>query len=248
MDADVLIIGSGAGGGTLARALAPTGLSIMILERGGYLPREWGNWDAHTVLAEHRYHTRETWHDGHNRPFSPVTGYQVGGNTKFYGAAVLRRREGDFVPRRHRDGETPAWPIGYADLARHYDQAERWYFAHGQAGADPTEPPRGPFPFPPLPHEDAVGRVDQALRGLDLHPFPLPLAIDRRDDDPAHSPCVCCPTCDGFPCLLHAKGDAEVCGITPALTHPNVRLLSGYRVLRLLASDDGRQVAGVETE
>lgn len=248
MDADVLIIGSGAGGGTLARALAPSGLSVLVLERGDYLPREWGNWDAHTVFAEHRYLTNETWRDSAGKPFSPVTGYHVGGNTKFYGAAVLRRREKDFIARQHRDGTTPAWPVGYSELAPYYDQAEAWYFTHGLVGADPTEPPRGPYPFPPLAHDKSVAGVDAALRALGLHPFPLPLALHRNDDDPAESPCVRCPSCDGFPCMLHAKGDAEVCGVGPALAHTNVRLLTGHRVRRLKASSDGRRVTGVETD
>ncbi|MFA5732320.1 MAG: GMC family oxidoreductase [Acidithiobacillus sp.] len=247
-DADVIIIGSGAGGGTLARALAPSGLSILILERGDYLPREWGNWDPHTVFAEHRYHTHEQWHDGGGQIFTPVTGYHVGGNTKLYGAAVLRRREKDFLPRRHRDGLTPAWPIAYADLAPYYDQAEAWYFTHGKAGADPLEPPRGAFAFSPFPHEPTLAALEQKLRNMGLHPFPLPLALQRHDEDPAHSPCVRCPTCDGFPCMLRAKGDAEVCGVTPALAHANVRLLTRHRVLRLLRGADGKGVEGVETD
>lgn len=248
MDTDVLIIGSGAGGGTLARALAPSGLSILILERGDYLPREWGNWDAHTVFADHRYHTDETWRDEKGNPFSPVTGYHVGGNTKFYGAAILRRREQDFVPRQHREGSTPPWPIGYDDLAPYYDQAEAWYFAHGQAGADPTEPPREPYPYPALTHEPAIDEVNKALRDLNLHPFPLPLALNRLDGTPAQSACVRCPTCDGFPCLMHAKGDAEICGIAPALAYANVRLLTRHRVRRLIASEDGRRITRVETD
>ncbi len=249
MDADVLIVGSGAGGGTLARALADSGLRILILERGDYLPREWGNWDPQTVFASFRYHTDEEWFDAEaGTPFHPVTGYHVGGNTKFYGAAVLRRRPGDFQPRHYPDGATPAWPIAYGDLAPHYAQAEDWYFTHGQAGADPTEGPRDAYPFPPFPHDADIARVEQALREQGLHPFPLPLALHRLDDDPAHSPCVRCPTCDGFPCMVHAKGDAELCGVRPALQLPNVQLRCNERVRRILLAEDGQRVSGVETD
>lgn len=248
MDADILIVGSGAGGGTLARALADSGLRILILERGDYLPREWGNWDPQTVFASYRYHTEETWRDGNGQSFHPVTGYHVGGNTKFYGAAILRRRPTDFQERRHVDGVTPAWPIRYEDLAPHYDTAEHWYFAHGAAGSDPTEGPRGPYPFPPMPHEEDVALVDTALRAQGYHPFPLPLALHRLEDDPAQSPCVRCPACDGFPCLVHAKGDAELCGVRPALQHANVTLLRNERVRRILLAEDGRRVSGVETD
>ncbi len=248
MDADVIIIGSGAGGGTLARALADSGLQILILERGDYLPREWGNWDPQTVFGAHQYHTDEQWRDQDGKAFSPVTGYHVGGNTKFYGAAVLRRREKDFAVRQHQGGNTRAWPIRYQDLAPFYDTAEAWYFTHGLAGADPTEPPRNPYPFPPFPHDADIARVDSALREMGYHPFPLPLALHRLEDDPEHSPCVRCPTCDGFPCMLHAKGDAEVCGIRPALQHSNVRILTGQRVRRLIHDADGKKVESVETD
>jgi len=249
VDADILIIGSGAGGGTLARRLAPSGLSILILERGDYLPREQPNWEAEAVFREHRYHTQECWQDSRGRTFRPITGYHVGGNTKFYGAAILRRRLADFEPREHCDGKTPGWPITYQDLAPGYDIAERWYFAHGQAGLDPTEPPRdGAFPYPPLAHEPYVARLVERLQHVGLHPFPLPIALNRDATDPHTSPCIRCATCDGFPCLVHAKGDAEVCGIEPALKHPNVRLVRNECVKRLATSADGRQIETVHTE
>lgn len=244
-DCDVLIIGSGAGGGTLARALAPSGLSLLILERGDYLPQEAANWDAETVFNSNRYHTDEQWLDGTGKPFKPVTGYHVGGNTKFYGAAVLRRRLADFEPRRHIDGTTPAWPIGYAELEPHYAQAESWYFAHGEAGVDPTEAPREAYPYPPLRHEPRIQGIYDALREAGLHPFTLPLALHRDENDPGRSPCIRCDTCDGFPCRLHAKGDAEVCGVAPALAHPNVRLLTRTRVQRLICGPE-RHILAVE--
>ncbi len=247
MDCDVLIIGSGAGGATLARALAPSGWSVLILERGDYLPQEPANWNAEAVFNTDRYHTDEQWLDGAGRPFKPVTGYHVGGNTKFYGAAILRRRLADFAPRRHIDGSTPGWPIGYAELAPHYALAESWYFAHGEAGADPIEAPRESYPYPPMWHEPRIQGIHDALRAQGLHPFTLPLALRRDDGDPAHSPCIRCNTCDGFPCRLHAKGDAEVCAVAPALRHANVRLLTRTRVQRLRTGPD-RRILGAEAE
>ena len=247
LDADVIIIGSGAGGGTLARALAPSGLSVLILERGDYLPQEPANWDAETVFNTSRYHTDEEWLDSAGKRFKPVTGYHVGGNTKFYGAAILRRRLGDFRVRSHVDGETPAWPIGYEDLAPYYAQAESWYFAHGEAGADPNEPPRAAYPYPPMKHEPRIQGIHDALRALGLHPFALPLALQRSDEHPERSLCIRCNTCDGFPCRLHAKGDAEVCGVAPALTYSNVRLLTGTQVTRLVAGPDER-ISALEAE
>jgi choline dehydrogenase-like flavoprotein len=236
VDADVIVIGSGAGGATLARALAPSGLKILLLERGDYLPREAANWDAEAVLKAHRYHTDEHWLNARGEPFRPVTGYHVGGNTKLYGAAILRRRVADFSARRHVDGCTPAWPVGYEHFEPHYAKAEEWYFAHGEAGSDPTEPPRGPFPHAPMAQEPRIEALRQALMAQGLKPFPLPLALQRTGGDARRSPCIRCDRCDGFPCPMHAKGDAEVCAVAPALTYPNVRLLTGTHVMRLIGS------------
>ena len=248
MDADVLIIGSGAGGGTLARALSNSGLKILVLERGDYLVREKANWSAEAVFREHRYHAAEDWQDAAGKPFRPVTGYHVGGNTKLYGAAVLRRRESDFRRRSYPEGETPDWPIGYEDLRPYYDQAEAWYYCHGEKGRDPCEPPRDDFPYPALAHEPYIAQVAAALEAGGLHPFPLPLALHRNETEPRLAPCIRCDTCDGFPCLMHAKGDAEVCGVAPALASPAVTLLTGIRVRRVLTGPDGRLAAAVEAD
>lgn len=248
MDFDLIIIGSGAGGGTLARALAPSGLSILILERGLYLPREKDNWDAQTLFRSHRYHTTEQWRDRTGALFYPGTGYHVGGNTKFYGAAVLRRRESDFTARRHADGESAGWPISYGDLQPHYETAEAWYYTHGLKGADPTEPARNEYPYPPMAHEPYIAAIAADLVRLGLHPFPLPLAINRLADALPESPCIRCDTCDGFPCLMHAKGDSEVSAVRPALSYGNVRLQTGTRVRRLVTDPTGKRVVALEAD
>ena len=248
MDADLIIIGSGAGGATLARALAGSGLRILILERGDILPREKANWEPEAVLHDHRYHTRERWRDRAGKDFSPVTGYHVGGNTKLYGAAILRRRESDFVARAYLGGNTPDWPLNYATLRPYYDQAEAWYHCHGERGLDPCEPPRDDYPYPPMTHEPVIAAFAAALAARGLRPFPLPLAILRDEAHPDTSPCIRCDTCDGFPCLLHAKGDAEVCAVRPALADPNITLLTGVRVRRLLTGADGKNVEIIETD
>ncbi len=249
MDADVIIIGTGAGGGTLARSLSGTGLKVLLLERGDFLRRTKSNWEPDAVFHRHAYHTAEHWLDRQGTPFRPVTGYHVGGNTKLFGAAVLRRRERDFTTVRHAAGESVAWPIQYADLAPFYDLAEQWYFAHGQRGEDPTEPPAGgPFPYPPVSHESAIEAVFRRLQACGLHPFHLPLAIHLDEARYSSSPCIRCDTCDGFPCLVQAKGDAENCAIRPALAHPSVSLKTGLRITRLQSSADGRRIVAVHGE
>jgi len=248
VDFDVIIIGTGAGGGTLARALAPSGLKLLLIERGDFLAREKANWDAAAVFHRHRYHNAEPWLDGAGRSFHPVCGYHVGGDTKLYGAAVLRRRESDFDVVRHAGGVTAAWPIRYADLAPYYDIAERWYFAHGLRGEDPTEPAAPDFPHPPFSHDPAIAAVFARLRHIGLHPFHLPLALHLDEARRELSPCIRCDTCDGFPCLVSGKGDAEMCGVRPALAHPNVTLRPRLRVTRLQTSGDGRRVVAVHCD
>ncbi|HWU41494.1 MAG TPA: hypothetical protein VN203_27885, partial [Candidatus Acidoferrum sp.] len=151
---DVIIIGTGAGGGTLLHALAPTGKKILVLERGDFVPREKRNWDSRTVNVEGHYNTKEVWHDKNGKPLHPHTNYYVGGNTKFYGAALFRLRREDFGEIKHHGGMSPAWPIAYDDLEPYYTKAEQLYHVHGTRGEDPTEPhASAPYPYPAVSHE-----------------------------------------------------------------------------------------------
>jgi choline dehydrogenase-like flavoprotein len=243
---DVIIIGSGAGGGTLARKLAPSGTRILLLERGGFVPREKENWDPKRVNLEGKYHTTEVWHDKDGKELHPHTSYNVGGNTKFYGAALFRLRAEDFGELRHHGGVSPAWPIDYADLAPHYAEAERLYHVHGSRGEDPTDPPAAePFPHPAVSHEPRIQHLHDDLAALGLKPFHTPLGVMLDEKKPERSPCIRCNTCDGFPCLVNAKADAQTCGVDHAMTHPNVTLLTNALVERVTTSPSGRAAAGV---
>ncbi len=243
---DVIIIGSGAGGGTLAYRLAPSGKRILILERGGYLPREKENWSTDAVFGENRYKAPETWHDQDGKPFHPGIHYWVGGNTKMYGAVLLRLRERDFGELPHADGVSPAWPIAYRDLAPYYTEAERLYHVHGLRGSDPTEPPsEDPYPHPAVSHEPRIQLLSDDLVRAGHHPFPLPVGIMLDERQPQDSACIRCATCDGFPCLVQAKADAHVVCVAPALRHPNVTLLTGAYVERIETSGTGREATDV---
>ena len=237
---DIVIIGSGAGGGTIARELAGTGAKILIVERGDFVPQEDQNWNPGAVWKDLRYRTDETWLDENGAPFRPYTHYCVGGNTKFWGTVMYRLRPEDFQVAEHADGVSPAWPIDYDTLAPYYDRAERMYDVHGQAGADPTEAPRGPYPHPPVPHSRVVGELVERLRAMGLHPSPLPLGL--RDN------CVYCNTCNSFPCKIHAKSDAEVCGVRPAVQSPNVTLWTSAMARRLITDAAGKRIEAVEVE
>jgi choline dehydrogenase-like flavoprotein len=237
---DIIIIGSGAGGGTMAYALAQTDARILILERGDFVPQEDENWNPEAVWKKLRYQTKERWLDEHGQEFSPYSHYNVGGNTKFWGSVLYRLRREDFQAVEHLDGISPAWPIDYDTLEPFYERAERLYDVHGETGLDPTEPPRGPFPHPAVAHAPTMSAIADALKRRGLHPSPLPLGL--RDG------CVLCGTCNSFACKLHAKSEAEVCCIRPALARPNVTLWTNACARRLVSDRAGSKVQAVEVE
>ncbi len=240
---DVIIIGSGAGGGTLFHALAPTGKRILLLERGDYVPREKDNWSTKAVNLDGKYNTKEVWRDGDGNDLHPHTNYWVGGNTKFYGAALFRLRREDFGEIKHRGGVSPAWPISYEDMEPYYTRAEDLYQVHGERGVDPTDPPASaPYPHPAVSHEPRIQQLSDDLAGLGLKPFHLPLGIMLDEKDPRKSRCIRCESCDGHPCLVYAKSDAQVVCVDPALEHANATLLTGAYVIRLETSPSGREV------
>ncbi len=246
---DVIIIGSGAGGGTLARHLAPSGKRILILERGDWLPREPQNWRAEDVFVDGRYVSEDTWYDAGGKPFQPQIHYFVGGATKLYGAALYRLRKEDFGELQHHDGTSPAWPISYDEMEPYYLKAEQRYHVHGARGEDPTEPAAsGPYPHPAVSHEPRIQALSDALASRGYHPFHAPCGILLDEVNPAYSACIRCANCDGFPCLVHAKADAEVLGIRPALEHENVTLLRRAKALRLETDGSGRSVTRVVVE
>jgi choline dehydrogenase-like flavoprotein len=246
---DVIVIGSGAGGGTLAHRLAPSGKRILLLERGDWLPREARNWSVEDVFGINRYVSRETWLLPDGTSFQPQVHYFVGGATKLFGAALYRLRKEDFGELKHYDGVSPAWPISYDELEPYYSQAERLYNVHGEHGRDPTEPPASaPYPAPPVSHEPRIQKLSDDLAAAGYHPFPAPSAVMLNEADMAYSRCVRCQTCDGFPCLVHAKSDAEVIAVRPALQHSNVTLLRNARALTLETNPTGTAVDGVAAE
>jgi choline dehydrogenase-like flavoprotein len=246
---DVVVIGTGAGGGTLARHLAPSGRRILLLERGGWLPREPSNWSAHDVFVDNRYISPDTWVDGAGHEFQPQVHYYVGGATKLYGAALYRLRREDFGELKHHGGVSPAWPLSYEDMEPYYTQAEQMYEVRGARGEDPTEPPASaPYPFPALAHEPRIQQLADDLAAAGHHPFHAPCGVLRDEANPPYSTCVRCAFCDGFPCPLHAKSDAEVHGVRPALLHPNVTLLTDATAVRLRTDASGRVVTDVDID
>ncbi|HZZ35209.1 MAG TPA: GMC family oxidoreductase, partial [Caulobacteraceae bacterium] len=246
---DIIVIGSGAGGATLAQRLAPTGKSILILERGQHLPREAENWNPRAVFIQNRYRTSEKWYDRAGHPFSPTMNYWVGGNTTFYGGALLRLRSGDFKQTQHAGGVSPAWPIRLSDLAPYYDEAESLWQVHGQRGEDPTEAgDEPPYAYPAIRHDPGIAALKSHWENQGWRPFSLPLAVRIDETNPVSSICIKCKTCGGYPCLLKAKCDARTVAVEPMLGLPNVTLLTGRKAVRLETDASGRTVTAVVCE
>jgi choline dehydrogenase-like flavoprotein len=242
---DLVIIGTGMGGGTLAYALRNLGRKVLLLERGDYLPSEPENWNPEAVFARTRYKPKEQWFDQHGRPFFPGVHYFVGGNTKVYGAALPRLRKEDFSDIEHEQGVSPTWPVAYEEFEPYYCRAEKMLSVHGEAGVDPTDPPRSaPFPYPAVPHEPYVEDLKTRLERQNLHPYFLPLGIDLRQG----GKCIRCKTCDGFPCKVHAKSEADVSCVRPALESGNIELMTRAFARRLITDRSGKKIAEVEIE
>src|ERR1700691_1567933 len=256
---DAVIIGTGAGGGTLALHLAQAGKRILILERGPFMPQEKLNWDTSAVFLDNRYHTKEIWRDKNGKDLHPQQSYFVGGQTKVFGAAMFRMRAEDFGVIEHQGGISPAWPLSYADMEPFYTRAEELFHVHADLGAAPAVPggygssfdPTGPFhskkyPFPALANEPRMQSIEDSVRKLGIHTFPIPLGLKRDETAPIESKCVRCDTCDGYPCLVHAKSDADINCIRKILHLPNVTLMTNSRVTRILTNAHGTAVTSVE--
>jgi choline dehydrogenase-like flavoprotein len=241
---DVIIIGTGAGGGTLLHRLAPSGKRILVLERGGYLRRELENWDTAEILHNERYLSGEQWLDRGAEPFTPHQQYFVGGNTKFYGAILFRLRERDFGEVRHHGGISPAWPISYDELEPYYTEAEELYHVHGTRGEDPMEPPAAaPYPHPAVSHEPRIQQLHDDFERIGHRPFHLPVGVLLDEEHPEASTCIRCDRFDGYPCLLDGKADAHVLCVRPSLQHRNVTLKTNTKVERLV--EDGGEITEV---
>jgi choline dehydrogenase-like flavoprotein len=243
---DVIIIGTGAGGGTLAHTLAPSGRKILLLERGDCLPREMDNWSPEPVFEKGKYISPETWYGDDGKPFQPQVHYFVGGATKLYGAALYRLRPEDFGELQHVDGLSPAWPLDYDDMEPFYTKAEWLYQVRGHHGEDPTEGAWSKqYPWPAVSHEPRIQQLSADLATAGFTPFHAPCGILLDEADRARSTCIRCTWCDGYPCLVHAKSDAEVISVRPALEHPNVTLLTRAEAVRLETDAAGKTVTGV---
>jgi choline dehydrogenase-like flavoprotein len=243
---DVIVVGTGAGGGTLAHTLASAGRNILMLERGNFLPRETENWTPQSVFVDGRYISPDTWYDADGHPFQPQVHYFVGGATKLYGAALYRLRPQDFEELKHVDGVSPAWPVSYADMEPYYTKAEWLYQVHGEHGTDPTEGPWSKqYPWPAVSHEPRLQEITDGMTAAGYHPFSAPCGILLDEADRARSACIRCSWCDGYPCLVHAKADAETIAVRPLLDLPNVTLLVDAEVVRLETDSTGRAVTGV---
>jgi len=243
---DIIIIGTGSGGSTMAYKLASSGKKILILERGGFIPKEKENWDPHQVVTVGRYRPKEDWYDKDDKPFKPFIHYNVGGNSKVYGAALFRFRVSDFEEVKHYGGVSPEWPLKYDVYENYYEQAENLYSVHGKRGADPTEPVAyAQYPLPPLAYEPTIKDLEAKMKQIGLRPFPLPMGIKLPQDYTSTEAPVMLENFDGFPDPTDSKADGQVMALRPALKHKNVTLLTHAYVEKLITDASGKMVKRV---
>ncbi|WP_420334226.1 FAD-dependent oxidoreductase [Roseibium sp.] len=238
---DIVIVGSGMGGATLAAGLAPSGARITILERGHRIPDDAPARDPWRIYTNSAFRSSETWLDERDNPFEPGNYYNVGGNSKLYGAVLIRYRAQDFDAMEHYEGVSPAWPLRYQDIAPWYEAAEKLYQVRGDVSGDATEPEHtGPYPFPPVADEDAIRIARERLVKAGVKPFSLPLGVDIEQWLAAGKT-----GWDGYPDLRCGKMDAETCGLAEALAHDNVDLITGAEVTSLKADPETRKISSV---
>jgi len=231
---DAIVIGSGAGGSTLAYQLSQYGFRVLVIERGDFLrpDRRQGS----NAVGKYMYHIVKSGEE---------TSCFVGGETKFYGAALYRMRESDFNAVEHENGISPAWPISYSELEPYYERAERLYHVHGSSAGDASEPPRAaPFPHPPIEHAPIVAKLVKRIEQSGTPVSSIPRGLDYGPT----GKCVLCSTCDGHYCQIDAKMDAEIAALRPALATGNVRLMTNANCARVLTTRDGSRVTGVSVQ
>ena len=199
----------------------PVGQADPAAGAGRLPPREKENWEPEAVFVKGRYTSPDSWTDKGGDPFQPGVHYYVGGATKLYGAALYRLRPADFGELKHVDGISPAWPLTYEDFEPWYTKAEWLYQVHGCHGEDPTEGAWSrQYPWPSVSHEPRIQQIHDDLEKAGYHPFNAPCGILLDEANPPHSTCIRCTWCDGYPCLVQAKADAETIAVLPALAAP----------------------------
>ncbi len=222
---DVIIVGTGAGGGTLTRKLAEAGQKILVLEQGEFTEKESSELVEVEVFKKEDYHAPENWYDNAGEPFQPQSFYCVGGNTKIYSGVLMRLRERDFQQIEHQDGISPEWPLKYQDFEPYYTEAEKLYRAHGKVGEDPTEPPRTEdYPLPPVERIPQIQEISDRLSQYGLHPCHLAIGIGDE-----------------------GRTDSEDTGVSPAIrAGHDVTLKTSAKVVALHTNPSGTEVKAVE--
>ncbi|NRQ16209.1 FAD-dependent oxidoreductase [Ensifer sesbaniae] len=233
---DIVIIGSGIGGSTIAAGLADSGARIAILERGERLPDTPDARSYNSIFVKGHFRPREMWREPDGTEFNPGNFYFVGGNSKLFGAVLLRYRAEDFTEMQHLGGVSPAWPFPYEELEPWYGKAEQLFEVRGALGEDPTEPfHTTPYPHGPVPDEPAIARARAELKAQGLNPATLPLGVDIGTWlAGGRTPW------DGFPNTGEGKRDAETASLASALKDPKVELITSAHVDTLEAGPGGR--------
>jgi len=263
-DYDVIVIGSGAGGGVVARKLTEAGIEVLCIERGRYLNRADVPGDH---LRNHRYarygHNVGPSLQGNDRVIVSASGRElvrqphqpgysnvamgVGGGTRVWGAQAWRFAPLDFqMASRYgvpADSSLADWPIGYEDLEGHYDWAEYALGVAGEVGHVNHGRRRREFPMPPGKGSRSGERLREAAGALNWRVRPPPLAINSRDYD-GRGPCAHSGLCVGFSCPANARGGSQNTLLPAAMRTGKFTLATELQVTQILA-DGPNTVWGV---
>ena len=234
---DVIVVGSGFGGSMAAHGLVQAGLDVLMLELGPWIDRGPSQRAWSVCWNDRAGYSQDPGYRVEGESRKQIGSFHcVGGASLFYGGVALRMRERDFAGY---DGVAPglSWPFAYRELAPHYDEAERLLGIIGDDGSDPTAPPRGrPVPKPLMDLSPTSRALEAAALRLGMHPFRIPLAIDRGPD-----PCEGCCACDGFVC--ERKNDLAT-AVLPRLQQAGLHVRPDTVVRRLFA--EGARVVAVD--
>jgi len=237
---DCIIVGSGAGGSTLASELSRQGKWVLLLERGGQLPLEDQNIKGTDLFRKTKYHPLgEKWFGPDGDPFAPQTAYALGGNTKIWGAVLQRMREKDFLSLPLQEGISPSWPFSYEELEPYYEYAEKLFNVHGQGGIDPTEPPRqSKYKNAPRKLENFLELIRESLIRNGCQPYDLPISWpDSINEDS-----------DNFEnCSFFPRGDAQLFGLYSSDKN-RLDVKTNANVLKLHVNPSGKAIKGVEVK
>ena len=243
---DYIIIGTGAGGSTIAYKLAKTGKSILILEKGDFLPEEASHGNSKAFVVDGEYQTNDKCLNTEDNELGSMTHYHTGRDSKMYGAALVRMSASDFEEVKHFGGNSPSWPIEYSELEPYYAKAEKLYHIKGETGVNTTNQTLSSNgKRAALSLEPRMQEIFSTFHRHGLHPAPLAIGVKLPKNEKIKNSELDLSMFDGYPDITESIADVHIIGLIKALKHKNVRLKTNREAIQLLTDDSGEKVTEV---